>query len=260
MLLNMKNKNWDEFWGEFLQVRFHQGNPELWPSRQRKADWCKKYFDLKTGAKILDLGCGDGLIDIWLSRMGYEVTAVDKNKTVLNLAKLSDDTKKTEFICSDLKEVKFDNQFFDAILLIETLGLMSMFEDKKLLQKCHGWLKPGGKLIIDCPEVVEINNSWIKEFPDGIVSGKSSFDTTTRIQNIQFTFKPHSEKEFGLMDSTNESNKEKPGINRYLYPKTELVTILKDIGFLQIQEIEHYYPKNYFSLLAGKQITANQSA
>lgn len=57
----MKNINWDEFWGEFLQVRFHLGNPELWPSRQRKAVLSQKHFDLKDGFKVLDLGCGEGM-------------------------------------------------------------------------------------------------------------------------------------------------------------------------------------------------------
>lgn len=248
----MKNKNWDEFWGEFLQVRFHQGNPELWPSRQRKAVWSQKYFELKKGAKVLDLGCGDGLIDIWLSRMGYDVTAVDKNKTVLNLARQSDETKKTNFICSDLKNANFDNQSFDAVLFIETIGLMSKQNDKNLIQKCHSWLKPNGKIIIDCPEVVEIKNSWNKDFPEGRVSGNSSFDTGTRIQNIQFTFKPNSEEEFGLKDSHNEANGDNPGIIRYLYPKAEIISLLKDIGFSNVKEIEHYYPQNYYSILAEK--------
>lgn len=75
----MKNKTWNEFWGEFLQITFHEGHPDLWPSRQRKAVWIEKNLDLKSKAKVLDLGCGDGLLDISLSRMGYEITGVDRN-------------------------------------------------------------------------------------------------------------------------------------------------------------------------------------
>ncbi len=247
----MKDKNWDEFWGEFLQVRFHQGNPELWPSRERKALWSQKHFQIKDGAKILDLGCGDGLIDIWLSRMGFDVTAVDRNRTVLDLAKQSDDTKKTNFICSDLKDVRFESQSFDAIFLIETIGLMSKEDDKNLIENCYSWLKQGGKIIIDCPEAMEMKNSWSKDFPEGTIFGNSSFDEDSRLQNIQFSFKPSSGEEFGLKDSYNEANGDKSGILRYLYPKNEIFQMVESIGLI-VHEIEHYYPKNYFSILAEK--------
>lgn len=184
--------------------------------------------------------------------MGFDIIAVDKNKTVLELAQQSDETKKTNFICSDLKFVSFDNQSFDAILLLETIGLMSRQDDKNLIQKCHAWLKSSGRIIIDCPEVVEIKNSWNKDFPEGRVYGNSSFDTDTRIQNIQFTFKPNYEEEFGLKDSNNEGNGDKPGIIRYLYPKTEIISLLKNVGFSNVKEIEHYYTQNYYSVLAEK--------
>lgn len=105
----MKNKTWNEFWGEFLQIHFHEGNPELWPSRERKASWVQKIMLLEPGATILNLGCGDGLVDIWLSRMGFNVTAVDRNANVLEITKRKDDTKKVKFISSDLKLINFDS-------------------------------------------------------------------------------------------------------------------------------------------------------
>jgi 2-polyprenyl-3-methyl-5-hydroxy-6-metoxy-1,4-benzoquinol methylase len=247
----MKYKNWDEFWGEFLQVTFHAGNPELWPSRQRKADWCQKNLNLPKGAKILDLGCGDGLIDIWLSRMGFEVTAVDRSETVLNLARQSDDTHQVKFISSDLKSINFNPESFDAVLLIETSGLMSKSDDRELIAKIHKWLKPGGKFILDCPETVEEGNSWSQEFPIGKVTGKSSFDKSTRLQNIQFFFKPTSEEVFGLNDPYDLSKGNGPGIVRYLYPKSEVATILESAGFTA-QEIGHYYLANYFAMMGQK--------
>jgi 2-polyprenyl-3-methyl-5-hydroxy-6-metoxy-1,4-benzoquinol methylase len=247
----MKYKNWDEFWGEFLQVTFHSKNLELWPSRQRKADWCLKHLNLPKGAKILDLGCGDGLIDIWLSRMGFDVTAVDRSETVLNLARKSDDTKRVSFISSDLKNASFKPESFDAVLLIETSGLMSKEDDGHLIAKCHSWLKHGGKFIMDCPETVEEENSWSQEFPIGKVTGKSSYDKSTRLQNIQFFFKPTSEEEFGLLDPYDLSKGNGPGIVRYIYPKSEVASLLETHGFTS-QEIGHYYPANYFAMLAQK--------
>ncbi len=247
----MKYKTWNEFWGEFLQVTFHVGHPDLWPARQRKAIWIQKHFQLGPGAKILDLGCGDGMIDILLSRMGFDVTAIDRNSNVLEIAKTTDDTKQVKFIASDLNEVEFDPHSFDAILFIEASGLMRKADDLKIFQKVHSWLRPKGRFILDVPETVELKNSWIKEFPMGTARGVSGFDPTTRIQDIQFYFKPHDEDEFGIFDPYDLEKGDVSGIMRYLYPKTEIIQILEKIEF-KTSEIDHYYEKNYIGLLATK--------
>ncbi len=247
----MKNKTWNEFWGVFLQITFHEGHPDLWPARERKASWVQKHCELKPGARILNLGCGDGMVDIWLSRKGFDVTAVDRNSDVLKKAKPTDDTGRVQFISSDLKEVVFEPHSFDAVILMETIGLMSKEEEQKLFSKIHSWLKPNGKFIVDGPEVVESKNSWTREFPNGTARGVSGFNETTRLQDIQFYFKPTGEDEFGIYDPYDIGKGDVSGIMRYIYPKAELQAILEKTGF-QTQEINHYYEKNYFGFLGTK--------
>lgn len=248
----MKNKTWNEFWGEFLQVTFHEGHPDLWPARQRKAKWVKQHSGISQDACILDLGCGDGMIDIWLSRMGFSITAVDRNSKVLEIAKKTDDTKKVNFIFSDLMAIEFQPESFDIILFIEALGLISKVDELKLFKKIHTWLKPNGKLILDCPETVELKNSWSKKFPTGTVRGVSGFNEITRLQDIQFYFKPNgADEEFGIYDPYDLQNSDVPGIMRYLYSKIEIKKLLGQLGF-STEDIGHYYEKNYFGLMATK--------
>ena len=248
----MKNKSWNEFWGEFLQVTFHEGHPDLWPARERKALWVQKYFELAPDAKILDLGCGDGILDIWLSRMGFNITAVDRNSKVLETAKKIDDTKRVSFISSDLNQFISEPESFDAVLFIESSGLMSKENELKLFKKIYSWLKPHGKFILDCPEFVELKNSWTREFPIGIARGVSGFNEVSRMQDIQFYFKPNDEDdEFGIYDPYDLGKGNVPGIMRYLYPKAEIKNALEAVGF-RTQEIGHYYEKNYFSIMGTK--------
>jgi SAM-dependent methyltransferase len=247
----MKNKTWNEFWGEFLQVTFHVGHPELWPTRERKAQWAQKHLNIAAGAAILDLGCGDGILDVWLSRMGFQVTAVDRNSRVLELAQEIDDTKKVKFIASDLMELEFEPGSFDAVLFIESVGLMSKSEELELFKKIHSWLKPGGKFILDSPEFVEASNTWTKEFPSGIARAASGFNESTRLQDIQFYFKAPNEDEFGLYDPYDLGKGDVPGIMRYLYPPNELGAVLKESGF-KTERIDHYNEKNFFALLGLK--------
>lgn len=247
----MNYKSFNEFWGEFLQVTFHLENPDRWPSRERKADWALSHLNLKNGSHILDLGCGDGLLDIWLSRKGMRVTAVDRNTRVIELARESDDTGQVEFLSNDLRQLQFDSSKLDAVLFIETLGLMNKSDETALLKNIYRWLKPDSKLIIDCPAKVELENSWTKKFASGIVSGKSSFDPTTHLQKIDFHFTSNSGESFGLMDSADLQKNHGPGIVRSIYPKEELVKLLESIGF-KVSEVAHYYKENYFSFVCIK--------
>jgi SAM-dependent methyltransferase len=254
----MKNKTWNEFWGEFLQVTFHKGHPDLWPARERKALWAQKHFQLSENAKVLDLGCGDGMLDIWLSRMGFDVTAIDRNSNVLEIAKTYDDTKRVKFISSNLNEVDFELETFDAIFFIEASGLMSKADELSLFKKVYSWLKPNGKFIIDCPETVELKNSWTREFPLGIARGVSGFNEATRLQDIQFYFKPHGEEEFGIYDPYDLEKGDVAGIMRYLYPKSEIIGLLEGVGFKTV-EIDHYYEKNYFGIMGTKELIAQKN-
>ena len=244
----MLYKSFDEFWAKYLQITFHLENPDRWPSRQRKASWCKKYLGLSDGAKILDLGCGDGLIDIWLSRFGMDVTAVDRNPSVLEHAQAEDDTKRVKFIISDLRKLSFQNASYNAVLFLEASGLMTKDDDQTLLRNIHNWLSPNGSIVIDCCELAEVSNSWSKVFPQGEISVCSTFDAETRMQRIEFNFKKTSGETFGLLDPIRDN---KSGISRYLYPKEEMISMLHFAGF-EVSEVPHYYEKNYYALVGSR--------
>jgi SAM-dependent methyltransferase len=244
----MKYKSFNEFWAKFLQVTFHLENPDRWSSRKRKADWFLKYSEISEGARILDLGCGDGLIDIWLARMGFVVTAVDRSASVLINAKEEDNTKSVDFVVVDLRQLKVEPKSFDAILFIESVGLMNQHDDANLIKNAYDWLTPAGTLIIDCCESAETTNSWKKQFANGEVSVTSSFDLGSRMQRINFLFTDNSGETFGLLDPIRDNI---AGISRYLYPKQELTLMLSLAGF-EVREVPHYYEKNYYSLAATK--------
>ena len=246
-----KYKTWNEFWGKFLHVDFHLKNPERWPSRVKKSDWIIRHTSLPAQAQILDLGCGDGLLDICLSRMGHFVTAIDSDQLVIENAKNEDDTKKVKFQCGDLKNVSISENNFDLIVFIQTLGLMSQKDDFNLLNKIFKGIKQQGSFILDIPLEIEKINSWSKKFSTGTVYCESTFDDTTRIQRINYKFAPFNEEAFGLLDPHYQSERNEPGLFRYIYSKDELSKMLIDSGF-SIEEIPHYYEKGYFALKGSK--------
>lgn len=51
-----------------------------------RADWIQS-FQIPDGARIIDIGCGNGYLDICLARRGYEVVGVDRLVAVLDEAR-----------------------------------------------------------------------------------------------------------------------------------------------------------------------------
>ena len=124
---------------------------------------------------------------------------------------------------------------------------MSKSEDKKILENSFRWLNSGKSIVIDMPlEIAPVNN-WQKEITTGKVSCESSFDSTTRIQKIDFVYHENNGEPFGIYDPYDKSKFDGRGIVRYIYPKSELIGMLTQIGF-QVAEIPHYYDNGYFGL------------
>ena len=78
-----------------------------------------KYFKIQ--GKLLDLACGDGRNAIYLSKLGYEVTAVDFSKEALNRLKFFMEEEKVFIKTKSMNLSKVNNldgfDQFDGILI-----------------------------------------------------------------------------------------------------------------------------------------------
>ena len=70
--------------------------------------------------KILDIGCGGGLLSEPMCRLGADVTAIDASKKNISVAKLHSkkNNLKIKYICSSPEKLKIKNKF-DVILNME---------------------------------------------------------------------------------------------------------------------------------------------
>ena len=97
--------------------------------------------------KILDIGCGGGLLSEPMSRLGAEVTGIDASEKNINIAKIHSLKKKLNinYICSSPENLK-TNKKFDVILnmeIIEHVDDVSFF-----LKNCTKFLKKNGLMYI----------------------------------------------------------------------------------------------------------------
>ena len=97
--------------------------------------------------KILDVGCGGGLLSEPMCRMGANVTAIDASKKNIEVAKIhaKKDNLKINYICTSPDKYKTDIKF-DVILNME---IVEHVEDINLfIKSCSRLLKKNGIMFV----------------------------------------------------------------------------------------------------------------
>lgn len=76
-----------------------------------------------TGRKILDAGCGTGVISIELAKRGADVIAIDLSKSLIDLANERysdiDDYHRIEFIVGDMRQL--EGERFDHLIAMDSI-------------------------------------------------------------------------------------------------------------------------------------------
>ena len=97
--------------------------------------------------KILDLGCGGGLISSSLSKLGANVTGIDFIKENIEIAKkqAKKNNLNINYLVKDFEREDIDSKF-DVIIVLEVLEHLNDW--KKFLKKIQSNLKKNGVLIL----------------------------------------------------------------------------------------------------------------
>lgn len=103
---------------------------------------------------ILEVGTGRGIMSIFLSWMGYKVTAVDNNVKLLEKGRVlcRHLHGNVDYVFCDLFKLEscFDNRKFD---LIFSQGLLEHFDDRQINELIRQQLKIANKIVISVPSV-----------------------------------------------------------------------------------------------------------
>ena len=108
--------------------------------------------------KILDVGCGGGLISEGMSKLGAKVTGIDFVEENINAAKLhsSENNLNINYMVKDFEKEHIKSKF-DIIVIFEVLEHLSDW--KSFIKKIQSNLKSNGILIIST-----INKNLISKF------------------------------------------------------------------------------------------------
>src|SRR5438046_3632360 len=131
----------------------------------RKFDRNVKSLNCMSGLRMLDIGCGAGLLCEPFTRLGAQVIGIDPSATNIAAAKLHADKGhlSIDYRCTTAEEIDVRERF-DIVLAMEVIEHVT--DVGVFLNRCTAMLKPGGMMVLST-----LNRNW-KSFALAIVGAE----------------------------------------------------------------------------------------
>jgi len=104
---------------------------------------------IKSPGRLLDIGCASGFLLDEARKLGWEVYGVELSHWAVKYA--HDKLELNNVTQGTLKEANFQNNFFDAVLMIDVIEHLS--DPKAMLYKIRQLLKPTGIVCCSTPDI-----------------------------------------------------------------------------------------------------------
>ena len=131
----------------------------------RKFDRNARSLNCLSGLRMLDIGCGAGLLCEPFTRLGAQVIGIDPSATNIAAARLHADKSQLaiDYRCTTVEEMD-TRERFDIVLAMEVVE--HVVDVGAFLDRCARMLKPGGLMVVST-----LNRNW-KSFALGIVAAE----------------------------------------------------------------------------------------
>lgn len=120
------------------------------PPHRKHSEVLRDHLRLQ-GARVLDVGCGDGSLVRLLARQGAEVTGLDPSEGQLSRARAAEPAADECFLRAVAESLPFIDGIFDAVIFFNALHHVPVESQAPALAEAARCLKAGGLLYVQEP-------------------------------------------------------------------------------------------------------------
>ncbi|MCL6578113.1 MAG: class I SAM-dependent methyltransferase [Candidatus Bathyarchaeota archaeon] len=128
---------------------------EEWYSQEEPdeivVDFVKSLKNKRQGTRVLDLGCGAGRHQVFLSKHGFEAHGVDISETglILTKEKLRKQNLEIYLVKCDMRNLPYVGSCFDVVVCLHTIYHQRLREIQKTISEIQRILREEGFLLVN---------------------------------------------------------------------------------------------------------------
>jgi SAM-dependent methyltransferase len=213
------------FWETFEPLLFNQQRLASAPEQVQKIE---KLLEIKPGARVLDLPCGNGRHSLELSERGFDVIGVDRTEQYIETARAKAEKRKlsAKFIVGDMREYCSPNSFDVILNLFGSFGYFEDTDNRKVAENMYTSLRPGGQSLIETmgKEILARDfqeRDWSEQGDTLVLSEKK--------------ITPHWERVETRWIVIRDAERFEHHVSIRSYSAIELSSLLSDCGFYEVQ-------------------------
>ena len=254
--MNRREESWDSFWARTLRIDMFDGQWDAYRKvADSRAEWMEKTFSLQKERPLLSLACGEGGIELALARRGYNVIGIDRSSVLISHARdqAIEENLNATFVQADLTgdtQLPGNN---GTVFCFDTLGLLSNEDEYRIVQRMASSLHREGVLLIDNPQRDSLTPSrrW-QRLNDGYFLSESWFDKDSGTHVLNPLWISPQGEEVVLRDPYDKKRPAHDGMQRYVYPPSELVNLVRSTG-LPAREVRHQR-SGYYMVVGSRRL------
>lgn len=160
--------------------------PLLAQATESDVDAIWRLLEVQPGMEILDLACGHGRIANRLAERGAHITGLDATALFLDRARSDAAAREVDvdYVKGDMRTLPWQGARFDRVISwFTSFGYFDDDENRRVLHEAHRVLRPGGRLLIENNNLVELLPRWLPavviERDGNFAIDRSRFDPAT---------------------------------------------------------------------------------
>lgn len=201
---------------------------------EKYAEWVQYHAPVTAGKRLVDIGCGTGVLSVQFAKAGYEVIGVDLSESMLTVAQNRSLENNTviSFICQSMAEMDGIDGVDVAVIAIDSLNYLETFEEvEQTFQQIFAALATDGQLFFDVHSLYKMDVIY----PDGPFTYED--EQVAYIWHTEQGEDVHSiyhDITFFVRDDTGYYERFEESHYQRTYPVEAYVDLLKQVGFSSV--------------------------